>query len=205
MSGIGFAQMSALMSSQNALTSVTDANRNRTKLNAIPSAKKARENMSMEEYKQYIHSQISQISKHPSQAGANWNVLINDDGFEAMKNDPDYEAWVLDTIKTNFSTPDPFRSSTNATLWIGATKDSVHGYVEGASSKASKSSANDSENSFWQKRAERYRDQMERNQELYMERARFQARQLQASQQQDTYSHADRVVACYDANIFSGL
>ncbi len=32
MSGIGFSQMSALMSSQNLLTNVTDANRNRTKL-----------------------------------------------------------------------------------------------------------------------------------------------------------------------------
>ncbi len=124
---------------------------------------KTTSDMSMDEYKKYVYDKIWQIPKHPTQAGANWNILISEDGFEAMKNDPDYEAWVLDTIKTNFSTPDPFRSSTNATLWIGATKDSVHGYVEGTSSKESKTG--DSENDFWERRAERHREYMERQEE----------------------------------------
>ena len=61
------------------------------------------QDMTMEEYKQYIHDKISQIPINPTQSGYHWNIEITDEGFEAMKNDPEYETYVLDCIRTNFS------------------------------------------------------------------------------------------------------
>ena len=49
--------------------------------------------MTMVEYKQYIYNKISQIPMHPTRAGESISVTISEVGFEAMKNDPEYEAW----------------------------------------------------------------------------------------------------------------
>ena len=62
--------------------------------------------LSLEEYKLYLYDQISRIPQDPSQAGWNWYVDISEAGFEAMKNDADYEAHVLDSIRRNFAAVD---------------------------------------------------------------------------------------------------
>ena len=54
--------------------------------------------MTMVEYKQYIYNKISQIPMHPTRAGESISVTISEAGFEAMKNDPEYEAWVLNDL-----------------------------------------------------------------------------------------------------------
>ena len=55
--------------------------------------------MTMEEYKQYIYNKISKIPMHPTRAGESISVTISEAGFEAMKNDPEYEAWVLNDLQ----------------------------------------------------------------------------------------------------------
>lgn len=64
--------------------------------------------MSMTEYKLYLCDRISALSVNP------WNmqdyaaVFISDEGLEAMKNDPEYEEWVLDCLRRNFQAYDPW-------------------------------------------------------------------------------------------------
>ena len=48
--------------------------------------------MTMDEYKQYIHEKISQIPMHPTRMSESISIHISEVGFEAMKNDPEYEA-----------------------------------------------------------------------------------------------------------------
>ena len=48
--------------------------------------------MTMDEYKQYIHEKISQIPMHPTRMSESISIHISEAGFEAMKNDPEYEA-----------------------------------------------------------------------------------------------------------------
>ena len=62
--------------------------------------------MTMEEYKQYIYNKISKIPMHPTRAGESISVTISEAGFEAMKNDPEYEAWVLNDLQVGWSQPD---------------------------------------------------------------------------------------------------
>ncbi len=64
--------------------------------------------LTLEEYKEYIHDRISQIPVSPSQMDSSFSVHISDEGFEAMKADPEYEKWVLDTLKRSFGFDNPW-------------------------------------------------------------------------------------------------
>lgn len=109
------------------------------------------QNMTMEEYKQYIYAKISRIPTHQSQAGWHWNIEITDSGFEAMKNNPAYEEYVLKWIRNNFSYFDPFYSSNYSILHFGATIEECYGVSWHIGSPYMQ----ESKNSFWERRAER--------------------------------------------------
>lgn len=64
--------------------------------------------MSMGEYKAYISSLLGKIPFAPSRPYDEETVFISEEGWEQMKNDPDYEAWVLGYTKINRSVADPF-------------------------------------------------------------------------------------------------
>lgn len=59
--------------------------------------------MSMTEYQLYIESKISKIISGSHRRGGYTAVFISDEGYEAMKNDPEYERWVLSLIKQSAS------------------------------------------------------------------------------------------------------
>ena len=118
--------------------------------------------MTLEEYKNYIHDKISKFSLHPDLMGDSISIHISDDGFKAMQNDPEYEKWVLQDIKTGFATPLPSwcramsgnqyivanygatREECNCTSWSMAYQGGTGDKVWEAQSKGS----------FWTKRGE---------------------------------------------------
>ncbi len=130
--------------------------------------------MTMEEYKQYIYNKISQIPMHPTRAGESISVTISEAGFEAMKNDPEYEAWVLNDLQVGWSQPDKWSGICGgafSTIYYGASKEECHaemwsaGYNNGNGGKT----FNDkSKNSFWERRIEnkkRIENQVKKQQE----------------------------------------
>ena len=117
--------------------------------------------MTMEEYKQYIHDRISQIPMHPTRMSESISINISEAGFEAMKNDPEYEAWVLNDLRTGWAQPDRWAGicgGAYSTIYYGATKEECHakmwsaGYQNGSGKSLFDSRA---KNSFWERRAER--------------------------------------------------
>ena len=133
------------------------------------------EDMTLEEYKQYIHQKISQIPMHPSQAMSCVAIHITDKGFEAMKKDPDYEKWVLDTLKANFSFNDPWAGICGGSFSVhhfGETKEEYHGEGWNMGFRGGKGSSifeEESEDSFWEKRAKRHKKYIEQQNEAAME------------------------------------
>ncbi len=116
--------------------------------------------MTMEEYKQYIHDRISQIPMHPSRMQENISINISEAGFEAMKNDPEYEAWVLNDLRTGWAQPDRWAGvcgGAYSTIYYGATKEECHaemwsaGYQNGSGKSLFDGKAKDS---FWERRVE---------------------------------------------------
>lgn len=85
--------------------------------------------MTMEEYKQYIHDRISQIPMHPTRMSESISIHVSEAGFEAMKNDPEYEAWVLNDLRTGWAQPDRWAGvcgGAYSTIYYGATKEECH-------------------------------------------------------------------------------
>lgn len=88
--------------------------------------------LTMQEYQCYIYYLISNMPKHPSQRNDDVMVLISQAGFEAMKNDPAYEAWVLKDIQTYFSQNQVMSSyfgRADVVLFYGARKEDCYSQV----------------------------------------------------------------------------
>jgi len=123
--------------------------------------------MDLEDYKQTVWEKISQLPMSASSQMQSISVQITDEGFEAMKNDPEYEAWVLDTLRKNFIFENPWTPVCGggyAVHHFGVTKEEYHGeswypgYMgdQGASIFAEKSKG-----SFWEQRMENHKKFME--------------------------------------------
>ncbi len=121
------------------------------------------EAMTMEEYKQYIYDKICSMPMHPSRMQDNFSIQISDAGFEAMKNNPEYEAWVLQDIRTGFQRENVLAGVCGGSFCIsyyGAAKEECHaqmwskGYRNGKGESLYKLK---SEKSFWEKRREKRR------------------------------------------------
>lgn len=118
--------------------------------------------MTLEEYKNYIHETISSFPVCSDKMGDYFSINISDDGFKAMQNDPEYEKWVLDDLKSAFATPMPgWARAIGGTKYqvvnYGATKEECHstswwtGYQNGTGDKVWEAQSN---GSFWAKRGE---------------------------------------------------
>lgn len=86
------------------------------------------EDMSMTEYQLYIQSKISKIMSGFHRSNGYTAVFISDEGFEAMKNDPEYERWVLDLVKSSTYSHSCGRSEEKhySAHFIGASKEESH-------------------------------------------------------------------------------
>ncbi len=87
--------------------------------------------MTMEEYKQYIYDKIIRMPVNYSQIQDAVSINISEEGFAAMKADPEYEKWVLDTIRRDLSAYNPWGTmgeSTYRSHYFGATKQEYKGY-----------------------------------------------------------------------------
>ncbi len=85
--------------------------------------------MTMEEYKQYIARKIRQIPVHPSRRNEYISVTISEEGYAAMKEDPEYEAWVLNDLRSAWFRPGFYFGSGDkvyTNIYYGATKEECH-------------------------------------------------------------------------------
>lgn len=119
-----------------------------------------RDHMTMDEYKAYIREKIYRIPVNPSQALNSVAVDITEEGFEAMKNDPEYEEWVMSGLRADFASYDPWSSLCGGHYVVhhfGASREEYRGeswYPEyqGGSGKSMFESR--AEKSFWERRSD---------------------------------------------------
>lgn len=94
---------------------------------ALACQKESAQPMSMEAYKLSIYEKISRMPFNPCRNRGDIFMDISEEAFAAMKNDPSYEKWVLDTIQKEFSAAVPFGSNTVTVLSFGAKKEDFKG------------------------------------------------------------------------------
>lgn len=138
---------------------------------AAPDKKVDTDSMSMTEYKIYIYNMISALTFDPSESQDFIAVNISDEGFEAMKNDPEYEKWVLSKVKEDYFSFDMWgnrHSVRYGIKYFGATKEEYRSETWCADLndiKADEDYKRKTKDSFWSKRLER----MEKIQKMWQE------------------------------------
>lgn len=130
------------------------------------------QDMTMEEYKQYVYDKISQLPMNPSRMQDSISIHISEAGFEAMKNDPEYEKWVLDGLEKDFMTYNPWTSTCGGCYcvhYFGASPEEYHGeswYAGYQNGKGASLYNEKSSDSFWERKVEREKRLKERYEEL---------------------------------------
>lgn len=135
-----------------------------------------RADMSLEAYKQSIREKISNLPMSSSSRMQSISIQISDAGFEAMKNDPEYEAWVLDTLARDFRFENPWTSVCGGGYVVhhfGAAKEQYRGeswYPGYMGGQGTALFDKKSEKSFWEQRVERHKKFMELQQKAAVRR-----------------------------------
>ena len=172
--GIGFRDLA----SATAAARTTQVHRDRVDIQAanVKAVGVQSVDMSMDEYKQYIWKKISDLPMSASTRMQSISVQITDEGFEAMKKDPEYEAWVLDSLAENFSYQNPWTAMCGggyAVHHFGATKEQYHGESWYPGYKGDQGAAlfeKKSKDGFWEQRMKREREFMELQQKAAAKR-----------------------------------
>ena len=138
---------------------------------AVSAPKIDTESMSMTEYKMYIYNIISELAFDTSESRDFIAVNISEAGFEAMKNDPEYEKWVLSKVAEDYFSFNMWgnrQSVRYGIKYFGATKDEYRSETWCADLNDIKSDEEykrKTKDSFWSKRLER----MEKIQKMWQE------------------------------------
>ena len=129
------------------------------------------QDMTLDEYKAYIEGQLQNIPRNFTRYRDEVTIVISDAGFQAMQNDSDYEAWVLDSVREELSFPDylwayPGTNGRYDVMEFGATREDFRGHMW---SKPKNNSLNrsDNEETYWERRLKRLKARLKAEQELF--------------------------------------
>ncbi len=135
-----------------------------------------REDMTMDEYKNFINRLMNSIPFDATRVYDREFVSISEAGWQQMKNDPEYEAWVLGYTVENRSVRNPFFGWPGAAGNVymenfGASIEEHIGQSVGISGPGSSYNNGKNEKSWWEKRRERMKERMEEQSEKAMKKA----------------------------------
>lgn len=154
---------------------------------------KTTEEMTMEEYKSYIADLIDSIPVDPTHVKDDMCFNISEEGWETMKDDPEYESWIIGHIKANLAFHNPWASfpGYNGCYSVdnfGASIEEHHGTGIGKSNPSGKSMFDaGSKDGFWVRRAKK-QEEYEELEKQYVEKQE-QNRALMEK------AHAEKVLA----------
>lgn len=121
------------------------------------------QDLTLDQYKQYIHSELSSMKLHPTQSKYSYSIFISDEAFQAMKEDPEYESFILQTVKATLNFRDPWQSEAYIIMQFGTTKEATKVTSLSAPNKALQQK---NEESFWELRAQKKKKQQELSEKI---------------------------------------
>ena len=159
----------------------------------------SREDMTMEEYKQFFTALMDSIPFDASHQGDVEIWSISEKGWEQMKNDPEYEAWVLGYTSENRAVYNPFSSWPGYSPNVCTEKfgDSIDQHI-GQSvpmNSGSNKKTTDSEESWWVRRRKRLKELLEQQEKAARERAAANRKMEQANLYEEQAAKSARLRA----------
>ena len=156
------------------------------------------ENMTMEEYQDYIYALLDTIPYDSTRPNDTTVISISDKGWEQMRKDPDYEAWILGYIVEDRSVRNPFYGWGNNSGNIiyerfGASIDEHRGEsFSKAVFKNDSSDDDDDKEDWWIKRHKRMKKLLREQVERAMKKDAVQKAALQEEYARHQYMSARR-------------
>ncbi len=161
--------------------------------------------MTMEEYQAHFYSMLGTIPYHPTRLNDDVIISISEEGWEQMKNDPEYEAWVLGYFVEDRAVPNPFygwggNSGSLVIEHFGASIEEHHGEGFSKSDAGSGMETEREQESWWDKRHKRMkkalkeqaiRDQERAQAKRRADRKEYMMRQLESQQRLHHFLTAD--------------
>ncbi len=162
-----------------------------------------RENMTKDEYKRFFTALMDSIPFDYSQRNCTEFWSITEEGWEQMKNDPEYEAWVLGYTVENRSVrlPAPLAECGNlCTEKFGA---SIEEHIGQSISKAALDGDrdDDDEESWWQKRHKKMKKLLAQQVEASLKKNQAEKMRAMAVYRQEAYETRQKTTAFLNGNI----
>ncbi len=136
--------------------------------------------MTMDEYKAYLEEKIAAIPFHQNRLNDEEAFVITDAGWERLKNDPEYEKWLLDGLAEGRSSYPPLLALDPGGLYcvhyIGATKEEYRGvswsknYGFGSAEKSRSMFEEKSKDSQMKMRAQKKKQMAEAEEKYYAQK-----------------------------------
>ena len=140
----------------------------------------SRSDMTMDEYKAFITDLMDKVPFDSSQANCRAMWSITEEGWEQMKNDPDYEAWILGYTIEDRSVQFPFQASFLNIEKFGASIEEHHGEGIPMNSESPKKSEK-KEESWWMTRHKKMKELMKTQQEEALKEAQLKKKKSMAN------------------------
>lgn len=164
----------------------------------------ATEEMSMDEYKAYFHALLDTVPYDPTRVNDQMMLTITDAGWEQMKKDPDYEAWILGYFVEDRSVRNPFYGwGGNGGMFsiehFGASIEEHHG--QGFMKAAPGSKTDEDEESWWTKRHKRSKKLMKEQLERAQKRDTLKKAAVQEAYLRQQYESAQKLYHFLTADV----
>ena len=142
---------------------------------------KSKEDMTLDEYKQWYRNQVSKmpVSAFVASTFVSSQLIIKDECFERMKNDPEWEQKMLNMTRGCFGANGLIGSKAIGYQVLGASPEECYGAGIPIKNDSGIFST-DNDNSWWQKRHEEFEKLLEEQEKEAFKRA--QARRAQAQE-----------------------
>ena len=123
---------------------------------------KSKEDMTLSEYKQWFMNELSQlpVSGWVQSSFSSGALVIKEEAFENMKNDPEFEEYVLNRVRSLYSANGlPIGSNNVSYEVIGGSPEECYGYAGPIG--GGKAKIFDKDESWWQERHEEFEELLE--------------------------------------------
>lgn len=156
------------------------------------------EDMTMEEYKHFIQGLLDSIPFDSTRIYDKEIISITEKGWEQMKNDADYEAWVLGYTVENRSVRNPFFGwqGASGSFYVekfGASIEEHLGQSVGSTGPTRSTSRLRNEKSWWEKRHERMEELLEQEVQMKLRKARAKKKLEQQKYYHDRMESQERL------------
>lgn len=163
---------------------------------------KSKEDMSLEEYKQWVMNELSHlpVSGWVQSSFSSGALVIKEEAFENMKNDPEFEEYVLNRVRSLYSANGlPIGSNNVCYEVIGGSPEECYGYagpVGGSNAKIF-----DKDESWWQERHEEFEELVEEQAKEARKKAQANRASAQEEYLNSQFENAHRLRAFLESRV----